>query len=271
MNEFFKRTLTGAGFIIIMLGAILWSPISLAILLLVVSSLSLIEYYSIFKLRGFEPLTKTGITAAIVIISIIFLTRHEFIPNKYLYLLIIPVFGIWFSFFSRKENIISSIIITVSGLVYIVLPLALIPFITKNELFAGDNPEILLGTFFIIWIYDSFAYMCGVLFGKHKMAPGLSPKKSWEGFIGGIIFAFLFSLLISKYFTILDRTDWMILSIIIVLLSTAGDLFESLIKREAGVKDSGKLLPGHGGILDRFDSVYFAIPGVFLYIHIFKM
>ena len=271
MNEFFKRTLTGAGFIVVMLGSIIWSPITLAILLLIVSSLSLYEYYSIFKLRGFDPLTKTGIIAAGVILGIIFLTTQEFIPHKYLYLLIIPVFGIWFSFFMQKENIISSIIVTISGLVYIVLPLALIPFITKNELFIGYNPEILLGTLFIIWIYDSCAYISGVLFGKHKMAPGLSPKKSWEGFIGGLLFAFLFSFLLSEYFTILDRTDWMILSIIIVLFSTAGDLFESLIKREAGIKDSGKLLPGHGGILDRFDSVFFAIPGVFLYIQIFKI
>ena len=103
------------------------------------------------------------------------------------------------------------------------------------------------------------------------MAPRLSPKKSWEGLTGGIVFAFLLSIVIAKYFTLLNPVDWMILSLIIVLASTSGDLLESLIKREAGLKDSGKIFPGHGGMLDRFDSVFLAIPFVFLYLYLFKI
>ena len=164
-----------------------------------------------------------------------------------------------------------TVMVTLSGLFYILLPVSLIPFITNSSLSDGYDPRILLGTLFIIWIYDTGAYIFGSLLGKHKMAPGISPKKSWEGLIGGLVFAFLSSIVIAQYFTLLNQVDWIVLSLIIVLTSTTGDLFESLIKREAGVKDSGKIFPGHGGMLDRFDSVLMAIPFVFLYLYLFKI
>lgn len=272
MNEFTLRTITGAVFVTIVLAAIIWSPFSLFALLLVIASLSLYEYYSIFKLRAYKPLTVYGIIAGIIITSVVFLERQDIIPQKFLVLLMVPVIGIWFSFFFLKRNdIMGSIMVTLSGLFYILLPLSLIPFITSSSLSDGYDPRILLGTLFIIWIYDSGAYIFGTLFGKHKMASGLSPKKSWEGLIGGLIVAFLLSIVMAQYFTLLNQADWMILSLIIVLASTTGDLFESLIKREAGVKDSGKIFPGHGGMLDRFDSVFLAVPFVFLYLYLFKI
>jgi len=167
---------------------------------------------------------------------------------------------------------ISSLIITISGLIYILLPLSLILFITQNQLTGFEyNPEILIGTLFIIWTYDTGAYISGILLGKHKMAPSISPKKSWEGFFGGMVFAIIVGILFAKFTSLLNITDWVFLSIIIVLSGTAGDLFESLLKREAGVKDSGKIMPGHGGILDRFDSLFMVIPFVFLYLYMLKI
>jgi phosphatidate cytidylyltransferase len=255
-----------------MLGAIIWSPYSLYVLLLTVTSFSLYEFYGIFKIRDYKPLTKSGIIAGIIIVTIVFFERQEFIDHKFLELLIIPVIGLWFSFyFLKRSNIMGSLMVTLSGLVYILLPVSLIFFLTRSKLSEGYDPQILLGTIFIIWIYDSGAYVFGTLFGKHKMAPRFSPKKSWEGLAGGTISALLFSLFMSKYFLLLNQTDWLLLSIIIIITSTTGDLFESLIKREAGIKDSGKIFPGHGGMLDRFDSVFMAIPFVFLYLYIFKI
>lgn len=272
MNEFVKRTLTGAGFLIVMLLAVLWSLTSLYILLLIVSSVALYEIYSIFKLREYKPFTTLGIISGIIITSLVFINRQQYIEDKYLCLILVPFIAIWFSFFFVKRGyIIDSIIITVFGLIYILLPVSLIPFLTQNTLTNGYDPQIFLGTLFIIWIYDTAAYLFGLLVGKHKMAPRLSPKKTWEGFVAGAVTAFLCSMIISRYFTLLDRLDWMIISIVIILFSTAGDLFESLLKREAGIKDSGKFLPGHGGILDRFDSVFLSIPFVFLYLFIHKI
>jgi len=273
LNEFIKRSLTGAVFIAVMLGAILWNPWSLLALLLGISGIALYEYYNMFRLRGYAPLVKAGIASGILILLIVFLEWQSFIPAKYLSLVIVPVAGLWFSFvFIKRDQLVHSLIITISGLIYILLPLSLIPFVSQNQLtgFAYD-PEILIGILFIIWTYDTGAYISGILLGKHKMAPSISPKKSWEGFFGGMVFAVLMGFLYASFTTMLSLADWVILSFIIVLTGTAGDLFESLLKREAGVKDSGKIMPGHGGILDRFDSLLLIIPFVFLYIYLIKI
>jgi phosphatidate cytidylyltransferase len=273
LSEFIKRSLTGAVFIIVMLGAILWNQWSLYILILTISGIALYEFYSIFRIRGYSPLQTGGILSGVLILSVIILERQSILPDKYLLLIMIPILGIWFSFiFLRRVELINSLIITVSGLIYILLPLSLIPFLTQNQLTSFEyNPEILIGTLFIIWTYDTGAYISGILLGKHKMAPSISPKKSWEGFFGGMVFAIIVGILFDKFTSLLKTSDWIFLSIIIVFSATAGDFFESLLKREAGVKDSGKILPGHGGILDRFDSLFMVVPFVFLYLYLIKI
>jgi phosphatidate cytidylyltransferase len=256
-----------------MLGAILLSPWTLFALLLGISGIALYEYYRMFQTRGYTPLIKGGIAAGFLILTFVFLERQLILPAKYLELLMVPVVGLWFSFiFVKRDEIIRSVMVTITGIIYILLPLSLILFITQNELTGFKyNPEIIIGVLLIIWTYDSGAYISGVLIGRHKMAPAISPKKSWEGFFGGMIFAVLVGFLYSRFTTILNLTDWIILSVIIVLAGTTGDLFESLMKREAGVKDSGTIMPGHGGILDRFDSLLLIIPFVFLYIYLIKI
>jgi phosphatidate cytidylyltransferase len=273
LSEFIKRSLSGAVYISIMLGAILWNPYSLFVLLLTISSLALYEYYRIFQVRGHNPLVTAGIVSGFLILLLVFLERLSFIPVKFLGLLMLPFVGMWFSFiFIKRAELFQNMMITLTGLLYILLPLALMPFITQNRLTGFEyNPEILIGTLFIIWTFDSGAYISGKLLGKHRMAPAISPKKSWEGFFGGMIFAILVGFVYAKFTDLLNITDWIILSIIIVLAGTAGDLLESLLKREAGVKDSGTIMPGHGGILDRFDSLLLIIPFVFLYLYMIKI
>jgi phosphatidate cytidylyltransferase len=256
-----------------MLGSILWSTWSLFALLLSISGIALYEYYRIFQTRGYRPLVKAGIFSGFLILTFVFLTRQLILPQKFLELVIVPVIGMWFAFiFVKRDELIHSIMITVTGLLYILLPLSLVPFIAQNKLTGFEyKPEILIGTLLIIWTYDTGAYICGILLGKHKMAPSISPKKSWEGFFGGMIFAVLVGFIYARYTSLLSTTDWIILSIIIVITGTTGDLFESLLKREAGVKDSGTIMPGHGGILDRFDSLLLIIPFVFLYLYLIKI
>jgi len=273
LSEFIKRSLTGAVFFFLLLGSVLLSPWTLFALFLAISSIALYEYYSISILRGQTPLLKTGILAGLIILLIVFLERQSLIPPKYLVLTMLPIVGIWFAFlFIKRAEVINSLMVTITGLIYILLPLSLIFFITRNPLTdLKYNPEILIGMLFIIWTYDTGAYISGVLLGKHKMAPSISPKKSWEGFFGGLVFAVLVGVLYARFTSLLNITDWIILSVIIVLTGTVGDFFESIIKREAGVKDSGKIMPGHGGILDRFDSLLMVIPFVFLYLYLIKI
>jgi phosphatidate cytidylyltransferase len=128
------------------------------------------------------------------------------------------------------------------------------------------TPYKVLGMIYFIWINDTFAYLVGSFLGKHKMYEKVSPGKTWEGTIGGAILCIAASFLVAKLFPQLPTIHWVVISVIVAIVGTLGDLFESMIKRMAGVKDSGAIMPGHGGVLDRFDSLFFATPFVFVYL-----
>jgi len=143
------------------------------------------------------------------------------------------------------------------------LPFSLLNFI----LFIKDwQPLILLSVFVTIWVNDTGAYLTGVTIGKHRLFERISPKKSWEGFIGGAVFALLSGYVFSLLIPEIQLINWLVFSEIIVVFGTFGDLIESLMKRTVGVKDSGDLIPGHGGLLDRFDSMLLAAPVIFIYL-----
>jgi len=127
---------------------------------------------------------------------------------------------------------------------------------------------LLLGYFVILWINDTFAYLFGTAFGKHRLFERISPKKSWEGSIGGALISIIAAWLIASFTNSLPLIHWIVIAIIIVICGTLGDLVESMLKRSLNCKDSGTLLPGHGGILDRFDSVLISAPIIFVYIQL---
>jgi phosphatidate cytidylyltransferase len=176
--------------------------------------------------------------------------------------------------FRKNENPLQNISVSVLSLVYISLPLVISVLLVKGNLFyyqigSGFNPGVLLGILILIWIFDSMAYCMGTLFGKkgkHKLFERISPKKSWEGTIGGAIFAIIAGYFICLLFPVLSRLDWLVISAIIIVFGTLGDLIESMFKRSSHIKDSGHLLPGHGGLLDRLDSFIFTVPWVFFYL-----
>lgn len=176
--------------------------------------------------------------------------------------LFVSIKCIFFLFSDKKQN--SDIFQKYVYLIgYIILPFILI---TKIPLgVRGFNPKIIIGIFILIWTNDTFAYIVGKSIGKHKLFEKISPKKTIEGFVGGVIFAVLAGYIISKYYTESTTFIWLIIAVIAGIFGTIGDLIESKFKRIAGVKDSGKIMPGHGGILDRLDSVIFVAPFVFLF------
>jgi len=168
--------------------------------------------------------------------------------------------------FSSKElpNLISNQFINTtfyisSGFVFLIL-------IAFN--FGDYNPQIILGIFMLIWANDSFAYIVGKNFGKQKLFSSISPKKTVEGFLGGVFFAALSSYFIALIAPSLSFTNWLIISVLVSVFGTLGDLVESKYKRQAAVKDSGKIMPGHGGMLDRLDSAIFAAPFIYLFLRI---
>ena len=131
------------------------------------------------------------------------------------------------------------------------------------------SPGIVIGFFLLIWANDTGAYLSGVSFGKHKLMERISPKKTWEGFFGGLVTAMLVGWLLSGWLGVVDKFEWVIIAVIVSVSGTYGDLVESMLKRSIGVKDSGTFLPGHGGFLDRFDSAIISFPLVYLFIALF--
>ena len=147
---------------------------------------------------------------------------------------------------------------------YVFIPFILIQLIVTKEDQQNWNSNLILFMFILTWTFDTFAYLFGVRFGKHKIMPSISPKKSWEGFGGGFVFTIIASYLSYSYFKFEDIRIPLIISIILPFTATLGDFIESHYKREAGVKDSGNLIPCHGGILDRMDAFMITIPAIYI-------
>lgn len=184
--------------------------------------------------------------------------------------LIISVFLIFCAaLFLRKENAIKDALFTIGGVLYAVLPFSLLNIITLDSDLAFD-PKPVIGIIFLIWSNDTFAYLGGSLYGKNKMMERVSPGKTWEGTLTGILLTFSLSFLFDSLICPLPAHLWLLLGVLVPLLATIGDLIESKLKREAGVKDSGSLMPGHGGILDRFDSLIFVAPFAYLILSLFR-
>lgn len=166
---------------------------------------------------------------------------------------------------SSSRGYIGTLGMRLAGIILLPLSFALL----KSLVIAGPERMGILIFFIILWIYDSMAYVCGRSFGKHKLWPRVSPGKTWEGFIGGMSFAVLSAYLFYTHYLDQGAVQAIMNGVVISAFGTLGDLFESSLKRQAGVKDSGRIMPGHGGILDRFDGVTLAAPALFCMTQLF--
>jgi len=236
---------------------------------LVICFFSLLEFYKLAGLDGMIPLKTLGTVSGVAIFILSFFISQEAISSRY-YFLIFPLIAFVYViklYKKTEQKPFTNIAFTFLGVFYVAVPFALLNVATFEE--GYYNYEIILGSLLILWASDSGAYFAGTLFGKHRLFERISPKKSWEGFWGGAALAIVITYILTLYFHSLSLVDWMIVSLIIIIGGTFGDLVESLLKRSIEIKDSGDSLPGHGGFLDRFDGLLISAPFIVAYLEIF--
>lgn len=272
MNNFTLRTITGAIFVIVIIGSVLINHWIFASLFFVIALAGFWEFSRISRSLNVYPAKITGILLSALTYMLLVGWNFQVVPDYSLYLLLfIPVIILAVELSRKTSTSLLNAAMTLFGIVWIIIPLALLSgFFNLAEVHKWRETGLLLGFFLILWINDSGAYIFGSLLGKHKMMERISPKKSWEGFAGGAFAGLLIAYLISASFTEFTMMEWILIGAAIIVFGTLGDLTESMFKRNAGIKDSGKILPGHGGILDRFDAVLIAAPVVYILIRLLR-
>lgn len=277
MKDLGVRTASGLILGIVMLGAIYWSIWSFGALLVVLVAVGMSEFYALTEKQGLTPQRLIGTIIGLVLLALNFyfayciayeqglvvLGDNPWLERGLAFLLLLLPLMLVCELFRRREHPAADVGVTLLGVVYVALPLSLMSFIPVAGS-AGWQPGAMIAYVFIIWANDVFAYLVGMTLGRHRLCERLSPKKSWEGFFGGLLGAVAMGLLAARLLGA-DYLAWVGLALVAAVMGVLGDLAESMFKRAAGVKDSGRLIPGHGGVLDRFDAMLLSAPFVLVY------
>jgi len=263
MREILRRSLTGAVYIILLLSVVFLSSDAFDFLFMVFGLACLNEYKKLVALRGLH----IYIAYLALWWAYIYFVKDAWLVYLLLFCTMVTNFALLFYLFSKKEKLFNRLQKFIIGLFYIgggCIFLTMIPYTDDDFV-----KFLIIGIFILIWVSDSFAYIVGRAIGRNKLFPRVSPKKTVEGALGGLTFSLATAYFLAKYEPIITPFQWVLLAAVIVLAGSLGDLVESKLKRAAGVKDSGAILPGHGGMLDRLDSLVFAAPFAFLTLKIF--
>ncbi len=284
------RALTAVVFVAVLLSCIMFSYISFAALFFAVAVWGLYEFYQLAEKLGAKPYKAIGLISGALLFAltvwinsfrILSVGVFDYFPSILAFVFLIFIAGL----FDKNSTTVLNIAYTLMGIVYAVIPFILLVFIScKDKMisplttpektfsfhydYTAYNYDYLLGIILLIWASDTGAYLVGSLIGKHKLYERISPGKTWEGSVGAAILNIVCAYFIAGWFPELALKHWIVISMLVSIFGTIGDLVESMLKRQAGVKDSGKIMPGHGGILDRFDSLLFVSPFIYAYLKI---
>lgn len=262
MNNFLQRLITGLVAAGLTTALIYYTHYGLILVCLIVSALSIWEFMTLAGIS--QPQYRVS---ALLVVAATWICVILDLPASPAYL-VVPFGGMIFLLDKGATDIFNNLSKWVFGLAYCLLPLILLYRLSFD---AGKEYKwyLPLGILFLNWATDSFAYFAGRMFGKHPMAPSISPKKTWEGTIGGVLMCWVFGILIYMYAP-KENFSWIVLIFIVSVFNQPGDLIESMLKRSVQIKDSGSILPGHGGMLDRFDSLFTIIPIAYCYLELVK-
>lgn len=271
MSNLTQRIITAVIGASLVISAILYSEFTFLLLLLLIALLGVYEFYGLLRQDGVQPQVLPGmLLAALPFLSPILASGAGLPVNLLPLALLLPYVLFLRELYTKAEKPFTNVGMTLLGPMYLSFPLFLF-YLYAFQASPDERyrPEVVLGYLFILWSNDTGAYFTGRFLGKHKLFERISPKKTWEGFFGGMALALLVALSVSRFYTAFDMRTWIIIALIITTTGTLGDLVESCFKRSIAIKDSGQLLPGHGGILDRFDALYISVPFVFFYLFYF--
>ena len=276
MKEFYTRSLTALAYAIVLLFPLFFNQYIFFLVGFICSLILVFEFIKLVSDYNHKFFSVDSGKSYLILYLTFPLYLSLFILSKYpefqlVFLLIIVITNVLLGFSLLKKKFFSFSILKNRFVGNFYLVGSLVIFFSMSNILGTYDPMIILSFLSLIWISDSAAYVFGVSFGKRPLLKSVSPKKSIEGFIGGVIFSILLSVIFSFYINInFSLTQWLIIAVVTSVLGTLGDLVQSQFKREAGVKDSGKWLPGHGGLYDRMDSIIFASPFIYLLIKIFE-
>ena len=272
-NTFLQRAITGILFVAIIVGCILYDPLAFGTLFVTVSALTIREFGHLVNQSGEVSINRTitMLGGAYLFLAIMGFCIDAAGSKIFIPYLILIIYLMVSELYLKKKNTVLNWAYYMLSQMYIALPFAMLNVLAfQNDPEASSvsyNPILPLSIFVFLWLNDTGAYCFGSLFGKHRLFERISPKKSWEGSIGGGIVAIASSFVFACYFPIMTWAEWAGLALVVVIFGTWGDLTESLLKRQLQIKDSGSILPGHGGMLDRFDSSLMAIPAGVIYLY----
>ncbi len=255
------------GLIIILL--LMWNEWGFFAVFLSISCLTVWEFYRLMRLQNYVPIRLLGVSIGALIFIFMFLIEADILPAKF-YIVLFPLASFVFLIKLYKKSDVHpfiNIALFYLGILYVAVPFAMINILVFHN---GEySYEIIMGLLFLTWANDVGAYFSGILFGRRKLFERISPSKSWEGSIGGATTSLLISIVMGSYFEELSQLEWISISIIVIIAGTYGDLVESLFKRSIQIKNSGVMIPGHGGFLDRFDSFLIAVPFIIVFLELF--
>ncbi len=287
LRSFITRTITALILVAVMLAAILYGPYSFATFFGILLFGILWEFYTLINASAevniYRPLHSIG---GIIIFICAFCVASHITGNAIFLLYMLYMMALFISrLYTKQKNPLRELAYIIMGQLYIAYPMSMLSALAfhtlafpMGEMLKDYSPLFVLSLFFFIWINDTGAYLTGMTFGKRRLFPSVSPKKSWEGFWGGLVFAVLLGWGLSyevvwNFLGInlhdglrLSTMEWIGMGLVVSIFSTFGDLIESFVKRGVGVKDSGNILPGHGGLWDRFDSLIMAAPAMIGYL-----
>ncbi|MBO5878772.1 MAG: phosphatidate cytidylyltransferase [Alistipes sp.] len=275
VKNFIVRTLSGAVMLVVVLGSMLLSKWSFIALMGVIAIGGMWEFYRFVEKAGYSPLKALGLFAGAMTFcvglsaSLLFDVAYEqssillLVASVSALMLVVPLMFIC-ELYRQSKTPIANIATSMLGSLYVAMPMAML-LIVPMLLGAGEwNPWIMIFYIFIIWANDVFAYLFGITLGRHRLFERISPKKSWEGFFGGLLGAVAMGYVAAMVLGA-SVAMWVGLALVAAISGVFGDLVESMMKRSIDIKDSGNFIPGHGGWLDRFDALIMSAPFVFVY------